>query len=73
MMGDGMEFKFATPEEAMSSSDDRLVDLVDGLLDHGIVIRAELWLSVAEVDLVFLGADLVLSSPDKLRTEGARQ
>ena len=66
-MSDSLDLRIATPEDALNSADDRLVDLVDGLLDHGVVIRAELWLSVAEVDLVFLGADLVLTNPDRLR------
>ena len=72
-MSDPLDLTFATPEDAMSSTGGTLADLVDGLLDHGVVIRAELWLSVAEVDLVFLGADLVLTNPDQLRpTEMAR-
>ena len=60
---------FATPQEALASSDGRLVDVVDRLLDRGVVVRGELWLTVAGVDLVFVGADLVLASPDTLRRE----
>jgi len=61
------EVTFASGEEALLATDGRLVDLVDGLLHHGVVIRGELWLSVADVDLVFLGLDLVLATPDKMR------
>ncbi|MEM1273961.1 MAG: gas vesicle protein [Pseudomonadota bacterium] len=61
------DLRLASPEDALSARDGRLVDLVDGLLDHGVVIRAEIWLTVADVDLVFLGADLVLASPDTMR------
>ena len=68
-MTDGINLRFATPEDALAENTGRLADLVDGLLDHGIVIRAELWLTVADVDLVFLGADIVLSNPDRLRPE----
>ncbi len=58
----------AGPEEALARSDGRLVDLVDTLLDAGVCLRGELWLSVAEVDLVFLGLDVVLCSHDRIRT-----
>lgn len=57
----------ASAQDALMSRDSRLVDLVDGLLHHGVVVRGELWLTVADIDLVFLGVDLVLASPDKMR------
>lgn len=59
--------QMASPTEAMGAADGRLVDLVDGLLNHGVVLRGGLWLSVAEVDLVFLGVDVVLTTPQKMR------
>ena len=58
---------FASPTEALASRDARLVDLVDGLLHHGVVIRGDVWLTVADVDLVFLGINVVLASPDTIR------
>lgn len=61
-----LDLEFVTPGDTLTSSDQRLVDLVDGLLRHGVVIRGELWLTVADVDLVFLGIDLLLTSPDKI-------
>ncbi len=68
-----LELEMATAEDAIGSSDRRLVDLVDGLLHHGVVIRGELWLTVADVDLVFLGIDLLLAAPHKMRASGAPQ
>ncbi|WP_299881909.1 gas vesicle protein [uncultured Sulfitobacter sp.] len=62
-----VEMQMASPSEALATTDGRLVDLVDGLLDHGVVLRGGLWLTVADVELVFLGLDLVLSSPQKMR------
>ncbi|MGP3725865.1 gas vesicle protein GvpJ [Cereibacter sphaeroides] len=59
--------QFATAEEALQSSETRLVDVVDALLSQGIAIRGELWLTVADVDLVFLGLDLLLANPDRLQ------
>jgi len=68
-----VEMQMASASETLGSNDSRLVDLVDGLLDHGVVIRGELWLSVADVDLVFLGLDVVLATPDRIRPTGALQ
>ena len=70
-MPDSFSFQMATGEEAAMSSDHRLVDIVDGLLDSGVVIRGEVWLTVADVDLVFLGVDLVLANPDTLQKKAA--
>jgi hypothetical protein len=63
---------FVAPETALASCDTRLVDVVDRLLDRGVVLRGELWLTVAGVDLVFVGADLVLAAPDTMRRTGHR-
>ena len=68
MPAHGYDVRLAGPDEALFSSDHRLVDLVDQLLDQGVVLRGELWLTVADVDLVFLGVDLVLANPDRMRT-----
>ena len=68
-MPDSPALRFATPQETLASSDARLVDVVDRLLDRGVVVRGELWLTVAGVDLVFLGVDLVLASPDTMRRD----
>lgn len=67
-----LEMHLASPGEVLGSSQTRLVDVVDGLLRHGVVLRGELWLTVADVDLVFLGLDLLLAAPDKMREELGR-
>lgn len=54
------------PDVAVNSDQIPLVDVLDALLDSGVVIRGELWLSVADVDLVFLGVDVVLANPDTI-------
>lgn len=61
-----LDMEFVSPGQALARNDDRLVDLVDGLLSHGVVIRGELWLTVADVELVFLGIDLLLATPEKM-------
>jgi hypothetical protein len=61
------DVRLASPESVLDSRDGPLVDLVDTLLDAGVCLRGELWLSVAEVDLVFLGVDVILCSHDRIR------
>ena len=65
-MPDGFDMRLVGPDEVVGSREGRLVDLLDGLLDQGVVIRGEAWISVADVDLVFLGLDLVLANPDRI-------
>ncbi|MEM8657095.1 MAG: gas vesicle protein [Pseudomonadota bacterium] len=44
-----------------------LVDVLDRLLDRGVVLRAEVWLTVADIELVFVGADVILCSPETIQ------
>ncbi len=41
-----------------------LLDLLDRILDKGVVIRGDLTLSVANVDLVYVGLKVLLGSMD---------
>jgi hypothetical protein len=47
-----------------------LVELVDRLLNRGVVLTGELTISVAGVDLIYLGLSVVLSSVDTIRRAG---
>ena len=72
MPENGVQMRMASAEDAIRSGDRRLIDLVDGLLDKGVVVSGELWLTVADVDLVYLGLNAVLATPDRIRkTEDA--
>lgn len=55
----------------MDASGPRLVDVVDRLLDRGVVISGDLRLSVADVDLLFVGLRVIASSVDTI--DAARQ
>jgi hypothetical protein len=48
-----------------------LVELVDRLLNRGVVLTGELTISVAGVDLIYLGLSVVLSSVYTIRRAGA--
>jgi hypothetical protein len=54
-----------------ASLDVPLVELVDRLLNRGVVLTGELTISVAGVDLVYLGLSVVLSSVETIRRAGA--
>lgn len=51
------------PEEDVA-----LVDLLDRVLDRGAVVTGDVVVSVAGVDLLYLGLQLVLSSVETLET-----
>ncbi|AWI83740.1 gas vesicle protein [Alloyangia pacifica] len=55
-----------SPAAAARSDTPALVDLVDRVLDRGCVIEGELWLTVADVDLLYLGLKAVLTTPERL-------
>lgn len=61
-----LESPLLSPRNAMTSRDTTLVELVDRVLDRGCVIEGELWLTVADIDLVYLGLKAVLTTPDKV-------
>ncbi|MBR9988913.1 MAG: gas vesicle protein [Gemmatimonadetes bacterium] len=58
----------ATPERRMSNEEEfALVDLVNRVLDKGAVISGDVTISVAGVDLIYLGLNVILSSIESMR------
>jgi hypothetical protein len=56
------------PERRLSSEEElSLSDLVNRVLDKGAVISGEVMISVAGVDLVYLGLHVILSSIESMR------
>lgn len=59
--------------KANFDDEDTLVDLLDRLLDHGLVVHGDLRLAVANVDLIFVGLKLFVCSIDTIdRTKPPR-
>jgi hypothetical protein len=48
-----------------------LLDLVDRVLNKGVVVTGDVTLSVADVDLVYVGLRLLLASAATLEREAA--
>lgn len=55
-------------EHIGAGEDLALVDLVDRLIDGGVVLTGDVVLSVADVDLVYLGLRLVLAPAHRVRS-----
>lgn len=52
-----------------------LLDLLDRILDKGILLNGDITISVADVDLIYLGLKVLLSSVDtveRMRTAAAQ-
>lgn len=56
----------ASPTDWADPGEPTLVDVLDRLLSRGIVIRGEIWITVADVDLLFIGAQVLIASPEAM-------
>ena len=59
------------PDALLPEDELRLVELVNRVLDRGVVVTGEATISVAGVDLLYLGLNLVLSSVETMRQRKA--
>lgn len=50
----------------LDSPNESLVDLVDSLLDKGVVLNGELVLGLADVDLVYVRLGVLLAAADRV-------
>jgi hypothetical protein len=56
----------AAAREILEHTDDSMLDLVDNLLNRGVVISGEVMLGLAGVDLVYLRLQAILCSADRV-------
>ena len=61
--------KLATESEVAQSS---LLDVIDNVLNHGVVLHGELILGVANVDLIYAKLSVLLAALDKLHEKRGR-
>lgn len=59
-------------EEILDAAQDSLLDLVDNLLNRGVVVRGDVVLGVAGVDLVYLQLNALLCAADRLLPESQK-
>jgi hypothetical protein len=55
--------------QALRERDISLLDLVDRLLDGGVVIHGEITLAVADVDLVYVGLRALVASVETIERD----
>ena len=56
----------AAAREILDTADDSLLDLVDNLLNRGVVISGEVLLGLAGVDLIYLRLTALLCAADRV-------
>jgi hypothetical protein len=56
----------------MRERDVSLLELLDRILDKGVVIAGDVVISVADIDLIYLGLKVILTSVDTLEKHKAR-
>jgi Gas vesicle protein len=62
----------AATRELVDDADDSLLDLIDNLLNLGVVVSGEVLLGLAGVDLVYLRLTALLCAADRLPPPGER-
>jgi hypothetical protein len=57
----------AIASQIIDQADASLLDIIDHVLNQGVVITGEIILGVADVDLIYLGLQVVLCAADRVR------
>ncbi|TMW72530.1 gas vesicle protein [Alteribacter natronophilus] len=52
--------------EALKNQDVSLLDILDCVLDKGVVLRGDITISIADIDLVYLDLRILLTSVETL-------
>ena len=59
-------------DEILGAEDASLLDVVDNLLNKGVVLSGDLTIGLAQVDLVYARLSLLLSAADRVLPAGNR-
>ena len=60
-------------QQILAEADPSLLDLVDHVLNKGVVVSGDVMLSIAGVDLVYLRLSALLCAADRIWTSGSRR
>jgi gas vesicle structural protein len=44
-----------------------LLDLVDRAVDHGVILAGDITIAVADIDLIYMGLQVLLTSVERVR------
>ena len=50
-----------------------LLDLVDRAVDHGVILAGDITIAVADVDLIYLGLQVLLASVERVQEPRAER
>jgi hypothetical protein len=53
-------------DAALRAEEATLLDLLDRVIDHGVVLAGDITISVADVDLIYLGLRVLLAPVERL-------
>lgn len=53
-------------DAALRAQEVTLIDLLDRVIDHGVILAGDVTISVANVDLVYLGLRVLLAPVERL-------
>jgi hypothetical protein len=56
-------------EQVVEQGDQSLLEIVDQLIDHGVVLEGEVVLGLAGVDLIYLRLSAILCAADRVWSE----
>lgn len=65
----------AAPDPELAELEDEhvsLCEVLDRVLNKGVVVKGEIVITVADIELLYLGLELILCSVDKARRAGVR-
>jgi hypothetical protein len=54
-------------QQIIDTADASLLDIIDHVLNQGVVITGDIVIGVADVDLIYLGLSVVLCSADRVQ------
>jgi gas vesicle structural protein len=50
-----------------------LLDLVDRAIDHGVILTGDITIAVADIDLIYVGLQVLLASVERVEKLGAER
>jgi len=65
--------KRSEAEELIEQADSSLLEIIDHVLNKGVMVHGEAMLAVAGVDLVYLRLSVILCAADRLLPPGFRK
>jgi hypothetical protein len=60
-------------QQIIDQADASLLDIVDHVLNQGVVITGDIVLGVADIDLIYVGLSVVLCSADRVAPPRKKQ